>query len=61
MSWGIACDKIEGGIELQPMKLQWRIERGKRPWLAGTIVSEKSALLDVDAILHFLEYGLWGG
>ncbi len=60
-SWGVACNKIEGGIDLQAAQIQWRSERGKRPWLAGTIVSEKSALLDVDAILCFLESGRWDG
>lgn len=59
--WGIACNKIEGGIDLQAAQIQWRSERGKRPWLAGTIVSEKSALLDIDAILYFFEYGRWDG
>ncbi|MCP4407877.1 MAG: hypothetical protein GY807_08975 [Gammaproteobacteria bacterium] len=60
-SWGIACDKVEGGIDLQAAQIQWRSERGTRPWLAGTIISEKSALLDINAILYFLEHGRWDG
>jgi len=58
--WGLACDKVLGKVKLQPTDIQWRSEQGKRPWLAGTIVSQKCALLDVGAIVHFLEHGFWG-
>jgi hypothetical protein len=58
--WGLACETVVGKVELASIDIQWRSDEGQRPWLAGTIASHKCALLDVGAIMHFLEHGCWG-
>lgn len=44
--WGLACHEICNSIKLEPSDVKWRTERGKRPWLAGTVVSQMCSLLD---------------
>ena len=44
--WGLAAHDVEKAIQLDPSKIQWRTRRGKRPWLAGTVVDHMCALID---------------
>lgn len=44
--WGLACHQVEKSISLQPEQIKWRTERGKRPWLAGTVIDHMCALID---------------
>lgn len=45
--WGLAVDAINQPISLDPDDVKWRSERGKRPWLAGTVKSAMCALIDI--------------
>lgn len=45
--WGLAVDAISDAVRLDPEQVRWRGARGKRPWLAGTVVDHMCALLDV--------------
>lgn len=47
LPWGLAVDAVNQPITLQPDDVKWRSERGKRPWLAGTVKEHMCALLDV--------------
>jgi purine-binding chemotaxis protein CheW len=47
LDWGLAVDKVQQPTRLQPEDVTWRTERGKRPWLAGTVKSAMCALLDI--------------
>jgi len=35
--------------------IKWRGEGSKRPWLAGTVIAEMCALIDVPGLLSLLE------
>lgn len=45
--WALAVDEIGDAVTLQPNHIRWRSPSGKRPWLAGTVVEQMCALLDV--------------
>ena len=45
--FGLVCDQIGEVITLDPQDVRWRTSKGKRPWLAGTVIKEMCALLDV--------------
>lgn len=47
LPWGLAVDAVNQPITLEPDDVKWRSERGKRPWLAGTVKQHMCALLDV--------------
>ncbi len=47
-SWGLACHQVEKSITLEPDHVKWRTQRGKRPWLAGTVVDYMCSLIDTD-------------
>lgn len=46
--WGLACHELEKSITLEPHQVKWRTQRGKRPWLAGTVIDHMCALIDTD-------------
>ncbi|HVL01123.1 MAG TPA: chemotaxis protein CheW, partial [Dongiaceae bacterium] len=46
--WGLACHQVEKSISLEPEQIKWRTQRGKRPWLAGTVIEHMCALIDTD-------------
>lgn len=45
--WALGVDAVVGTEVLDPEAVRWRGERSKRPWLAGTVISQMCALLDV--------------
>ena len=53
--WGMACHGVEDAITLEPEEVSWRSDRGRRPWLAGTVVDHMCAIMDVAALLDLLE------
>ena len=44
--WGLACHELLKSVTLEPDDVKWRSKRGKRPWLAGTVVDQMCALVD---------------
>ena len=44
--WGLACHEVEKAICLDPNAINWRTQRGKRPWMAGTVRDHMCALID---------------
>lgn len=53
--WGLGIDDIEGTALLDPEAVRWRGERGKRPWLAGTVIEKMCAVLDVAQLRHMFD------
>jgi purine-binding chemotaxis protein CheW len=53
--WGLAVDGVADSVILQPDDVRWRSQRGKRPWLAGTVVDRMCALLDVAQLVWMFE------
>lgn len=54
-AWGISCHKILKSITLEPEDVKWRSQRGKRPWLAGTVVDQMCALVDTAGFHHVIQ------
>ena len=52
--WGIACDEMVRSIRIPVDKVAWAVNRSKRPWLLGTYMAERCAILDVDALVDQL-------
>jgi purine-binding chemotaxis protein CheW len=50
----LACTRIGEVIELDSAAVRWRGERGKRLWLAGTVIGQMCALLDTDQLCRTL-------
>ncbi|GGX50877.1 chemotaxis protein CheW [Saccharospirillum salsuginis] len=47
--WAFGCHAIEGSITLEPEDVKWRTKRTSRPWLAGTVIDQMCALVDLNA------------
>lgn len=57
--WGLACDRVEETLTLDPESVRWRTPQGRRPWLAGTVTRQLCAILDVDYLAQALADGRW--
>lgn len=55
--WGIACDQVIQTLTLARTDVKWRTERGKRPWLAGTVVAHMCSLLDPQGLAQLIPEG----
>jgi len=53
--WGLACTGVNNAITLTEDDIRWNNKKSKRPWLAGMLVEEMCALIDVDTLLLMLE------
>ncbi len=56
--WALACDAIGEVIELEAKDVKWRGASTRRAWLAGTVIQQMCALLDIDALSGELAEGL---
>ncbi len=52
---GLACDELNGILKLTQGQVRWRSDRTTRPWLAGTIIEQMCALLDIDNFVAMLK------
>ncbi len=55
--FGLVCESVDQVVQLRPDEVRWRGERGRRPWLAGTVKDRLCALLEVPALVQLLEAG----
>lgn len=55
--WGLVCDSVGEVLTLRASDVRWRSDRGRRPWLAGTVLQHLCAVLDTDALAHLLATG----
>ena len=53
--WGLACHDVSNSITLNPEEVRWRTVRGKRPWLAGTVVDHMCSLIDTEGFHRVIE------
>ncbi len=56
--WALACNAIGAVVELEADKVNWRGANSRRAWLAGTLVEQRCAVLDIDALTEALASGL---
>ncbi|WP_210395714.1 chemotaxis protein CheW [Motiliproteus sediminis] len=52
--WGLACHEVADAVTLEPHQVNWRSDRGRRPWLAGTVIEHMCAIMDVAAFVKLL-------
>lgn len=53
--WGLAVHQVRHSIRLEPSAVKWRTDRGKRAWLAGTVIEHMCALLDVEVLAQLIK------
>lgn len=58
--WGLTCDRLGEVIDLKPEDVHWRSARTTRRWLAGTVIGQLCALLDVEALAQRMSESLTG-
>jgi len=56
--FGLAADSISQVLSLEADDVRWRNVQSKRPWLAGTIIEQMCALLEIDLLCEQLQAGL---
>ena len=56
--WALACQEICDTQTLNYDSVKWRSDASKRPWLAGTVIAEMCALIDVPGMMQLLEANL---
>jgi len=57
-AWGLACNRLVNTVTLNKVDVQWREQKGKRPWLAGMVKQRMCALIDVYQLVTMLNQGL---
>lgn len=55
--WGLAVHQVSRSVRLDPSEVKWRTQRQQRPWLAGTVIEQMCALLDVSALAGLIASG----
>lgn len=55
--WGLAVHQVSRSVRLDPSEVKWRSQRHQRPWLAGTVIEQMCALLDVSALAELIASG----
>lgn len=55
--WGLAVHQVSRSVRLDPSEVKWRSHRQQRPWLAGTVIDQMCALLDVSALAELIASG----
>ncbi len=53
--WGLACSCVNDALTLTENEVKWTAKGSKRPWLAGMLVDQMCALLDVDVLIEMLD------
>ncbi len=53
--WGMTCHEVADAISLEPDQVSWRTDRGRRPWLAGTVIEHMCAIMDVAALVRLVD------
>lgn len=50
VDWCLSVDEVSEAVTLDPEAVRWRTGRSRRPWLAGTVVDQMCALLDISQL-----------
>ena len=53
--WTLACKEVYKTIRISPDQVKWRSQKGKRQWLAGTVIEHMCALIHVDSLIALLQ------
>jgi purine-binding chemotaxis protein CheW len=52
--WSLAVDEIYQPLVTYPEDIRWRVNRSKRPWVAGTATEHMCILLDIPRLAELL-------
>lgn len=55
--FGLACEELGTVLKLTQAQVRWRSDRSTRPWLAGTVIEQMCALIDIDHFVVMLKDG----
>lgn len=58
--FGLAADSISKVLNLDPSDVRWSRKTNRRPWLAGTVIDQMCALLEMEQLRLQLQAGLNG-
>lgn len=58
--FGLAADSISQVLSLDQADVRWSRKNSRRPWLAGTVVDQMCALLEMEQLCAQLQSGLKG-
>jgi len=50
LDWALAVDAIGARVDYASSKVRWRSLHTRREWLAGTVIADMCAIVDIDAI-----------
>lgn len=53
--WALACNGVESTIPIAAGAVRWRERREEDPWFAGVVADELCTLIDVPAMVAWLE------
>jgi purine-binding chemotaxis protein CheW len=53
--WAIACDELIKSVRIDTAQINWHRDKRHRPWLLGTYMPERCAILDIDQLLPEFE------
>jgi purine-binding chemotaxis protein CheW len=53
--WGLACHEVHKALGMAPDAINWRTQRSKRPWMAGTVREHMCALIDAAGFHSVIE------
>jgi len=53
--WALAVDGIRQPMMVNPDDIRWRSRRAERPWMAGTIINNVCALIDIPSLAKMLK------
>ncbi len=54
-NWGLAVASVSDRLSIDPDAVHWRMDRGKNPWLAGTLFESQYPLLDLRQLQPMLK------
>jgi purine-binding chemotaxis protein CheW len=52
--WALSCHKINSVVTLSPEDIQWRKNKGARPWLAGTSIGKSCSIVNLSGLVNLL-------
>jgi purine-binding chemotaxis protein CheW len=52
--WGLAVDSVSDRVRIDPDTVRWHMDRGNRPWVAGTLFDSHYPLLDIRQLVPVL-------
>lgn len=50
LDWALAVDAIGAQVDYASSKVRWRSLHTRREWLAGTVIADMCAIVDIDAV-----------